>query len=141
MGIEISTMGRSGKPGRPFFSLVRAHLLTTCEAGGGIPPFGQAVRSARRVTLSAESVSQCRRCLRASVTIACGAESGLGQNNPDHISTLLKPATGSFTAVMTVDFTDGHFLLQASKETKTLPCGAKKGRDPLWRSTIWKRRS
>ncbi len=33
---------RSGKPGRfPFFS-PRAHLLTTCKTGGGIPPCGQA---------------------------------------------------------------------------------------------------
>ncbi len=118
MGIEISTMGRSGKPGRPFFSLVRAHLLTTCEAGGGIPPFGRAVRSARRVTLSAESVSQCRRCLRASVIIACGAESGLGQNDPDHISTLLKPATGSFTAEMDGALTHRPFSFAGVKRNK-----------------------
>lgn len=32
---------RSGQPGRFSFSR-RAHLLTTCKAGGGIPPCGQA---------------------------------------------------------------------------------------------------
>ena len=34
-----------------------------------------------------------------------------------------------------------HFLLLAPKETKTPPCGEQKGRDPLWRSIIWKLRS
>ena len=38
MGITMTTKGRSGKPGRPTFFPIRAHLLTTCEAGGGIPP-------------------------------------------------------------------------------------------------------
>ena len=53
MGITIRTMttvmGRSGKPGRLSFFPIRAHLLTTCEAGGGIPPFGRAVRSSQSI--------------------------------------------------------------------------------------------
>ena len=49
MGITMTTTGRSGKPGRPSFFPIRAHLLTTCEAGGGIPPYGRAVRSSRSI--------------------------------------------------------------------------------------------
>ena len=47
-GIQSNTIifMRSGQPGRSFLSR-RAHLLTTCQAGGGIPPVGQAVRSSR----------------------------------------------------------------------------------------------
>ena len=69
MGITMTTKGRLGKPERPSFLSRRAHLLTTCEAGGGIPPFGRAVRSARRIALSAESARQYRR--------ACGLRSSL----------------------------------------------------------------
>ena len=53
MGITIRTMttvmGHSGKPERPSFFPIRAHLLTTCKAGGGIPPFSRAVRSSRSI--------------------------------------------------------------------------------------------
>ena len=49
MGITMTTTGRSGKPGRPSFFPIRAHLLTTCKAGGGIPPFSRAVRSSRSI--------------------------------------------------------------------------------------------
>ena len=49
MGITMTTTGRSGKPGRPSFFPIRAHLLTTCEAGGGIPSSGRAVRSSRSI--------------------------------------------------------------------------------------------
>ena len=34
--------GAFGQPSVPFLLSRRAHLLTTCEAGGGIPPAGQA---------------------------------------------------------------------------------------------------
>ena len=60
MGITMTTTGRSGKPGRVSFLPIRAHLHTTCESGGGIPPVGRAVRSARRIALSADSARQCR---------------------------------------------------------------------------------
>ena len=49
MGITMTMTGRSGKPGRPSFFPIRAHLLTTCKAGGGIPPFSRAVRSSRSI--------------------------------------------------------------------------------------------
>ena len=58
MGITLSTTGAFRETGASFFLSRRAHLLTTCEAGGGIPPFGRAVRSARRIALSAESARQ-----------------------------------------------------------------------------------
>ena len=51
MGITIRTMttvmGRSGKPERPSFFPIRAHLLTTCEAGGGTL-LRRVVRSSRK---------------------------------------------------------------------------------------------
>lgn len=34
--------GAFGQPSVPFLLSRRAHLLTTCKAGGGIPPVGQA---------------------------------------------------------------------------------------------------
>ncbi len=49
MGITMTVTGRLGKPERPSFLSRRAHLLTTCEAGGGIPPCGRAVRSSRSI--------------------------------------------------------------------------------------------
>ena len=69
MGITITAAGAFRETGASFFFPRRAHLLTTCEAGGGIPPSGRAVRSARRIALSAESASQCRR--------ACGRRASL----------------------------------------------------------------
>lgn len=39
----------------PFLSR-RAHLLTTCEAGGGIPPFGQARALCEADAASAEAL-------------------------------------------------------------------------------------
>ena len=49
MGITMTVTGRLGKPERPSFLSRRAHLLTTCEAGGVIPPCGRAVRSSRSI--------------------------------------------------------------------------------------------
>ena len=152
MGITMTVTGRLGKPERPSFLSRRAHLLTTCEAGGGIPPFGRAVRSARRIALSAESARQYRR--------ACGLRSSLPVRLADGCrlicifaanrcpclgTTCHPPATNLPPAALSQRWTmpsrTVHFLLLAQKETKTPPCGEQKGRDPLWRSIIWKLRS
>ena len=151
MGITLSMTGRSGKPERPSFLSRRAHLLTTCEAGGGIPPSGRAVRSARRIALSAESARQCRR--------ACGLLSSLPVRladgcrlicifaanrcpHPGQPSTRLrKPATGSFVAEMDDAIPHRPFSFVCAERNKNASLRGQKGRDPLWRSIIWKLRS
>lgn len=44
MGLQdrTKTRGVPSNRGVPFLLSRRAHLLTTCKAGGGIPPVGQA---------------------------------------------------------------------------------------------------
>lgn len=153
MGITmIATGGVPGNRSVLLFYPEGAHLLTTCEAGGGIPPFGRAVRSARRIALSAESARQYRR--------ACGLRSSLPVRLADGCrlicifaanrcpclgTTCHPPATNLPPAALSQRWTmpsrTVHFLLLAPKETKTPPCGEQKGRDPLWRSIIWKLRS
>ena len=155
MGFTIRTMttvmGRSGKPERPSFFPIRAHLLTTCEAGGGIPPSGRAVRSARRIALSAESARQCRRACGVGRHCLCGWQTAVAsfasslqivvpiRDNLPPACENLPPA--ALPQRWTMPSRTVHFLLYAPKETKTPPCGEQKGRDPLWRSIIWKLRS
>ena len=136
MGITMTMTGRSGKPGRPSFFPIRAHLLTTCEAGGGIPPFGRAVRSARRFALSAESARQCRRScgLRSSLPVrladGCRLICIFVANRcpcPGQSATRLrKPATGSFVAEMDDAIPHRPFSFAASKETKPPLAGGRK---------------
>ena len=132
MGITIRTMttvmGRSGKPERPSFFPIRAHLLTTCEAGGGITPSGRAVRSARRIALSAESARQCRRaCWRRSslpVRLADGCRRIciFAANRCPHPGQpairLRKPATGSFIAEMDDAIPHRPFSFACAKRNK-----------------------
>jgi len=163
MGITIRTMttvtGRSGKPGRPSFFPIRAHLLTTCEAGGGIPPSGRAVRSARRFALSAESARQCRRAcgLRTSLPVrpadGCRLICIFAANRCPHpgqpAARLRKPATaqgtpfgcGSFPAAMDDALPAPSIFFCRAKRNKTAPCREQKGSERLWQSIIWKQRS
>ena len=159
MGITLSMTGRSGKPERPSFLSRRAHLLTTCEAGGGIPPSGRAVRSARRIALSAESARQCRRaCWRRSslpVRLADGCRlicifaANRCPLSGQPATRLRKPATaqgtpfgcGSFIAVMDDASPAPSIFFCPDKRNKTAPCRGQKGSERLWLSIIWKRRS
>ena len=88
-----------GRP-EPFFFL--------CEERTYSPPAKQAVvslpsvrlvRSARRMRLLRQPPDNATSPAGAAV-IACGAQSGVVQNEPDHFRTLRKPATGSFIADM-----------------------------------------
>ena len=79
------------------------------------------VRSARRMRLLREPPDNATSPAGAGV-IACGAQSGLGQNDPHHFGTLRKPATGSFTAAMDGACCPSIFFF--GKETKTM---ARKG--------------
>ena len=153
MGITMTVTGRLGKPERPSFLSRRAHLLTTAPRGGaGIPPVGRAVRSSRSIrrmllqrgqtmprffklsSLPVRLADGCRLiCIFAANRCPC-----LG-------TTCHPPATNLPPAALSQRWTmpsrTVHFLLLAPKETKTPPCGEQKGRDPLWRSIIWKLRS
>ena len=153
MGITIRTMttvmGRSGKPERPSFFPIRAHLLTTCEAGGGIPPSGRAVRSARLIALSAESTRQCR-CvplpplsvrLVEGLCLVCLFAANRCPLPGQPATRLRKPATGSFVAEMDDAIPHRPFSFVCAKRNKNAPCGEQKGRDPLWRSIIWRLKS
>ena len=126
MGIKMTTTGRLGKPERPSFLSRRAHLLTTAQGGGGgIPPFGRAVRSARRIALSAESARQCRSVPLPSLSVrladgfrlVCLFAANRCPLPGQPATRLRKPATGSFLAAMddalprTV-----HFLLARQKK-------------------------
>ena len=129
----------------------RAHLLTTCEAGGGIPPSGRAVRSARRIALSAESARQCRRAceLRSSLPVrladGCRLICIFAANRCLHpgqpATRLRKPATGSFAAEIDDAIPHRPFSFVCAKRNKNASLREQKGRDPLWRSIIWKLRS
>ena len=83
------------------------------------------VRSARRMRLLREPPDNATSPAGAAV-IACGAQSGVVQNEPSHFGTLRKPATGSFLAVMDGAYCPSIFFF--GKETKTPPCGEQKGR-------------
>ena len=105
-----------GRP-EPFFFL--------CEERTYSPPAKQAVvslpsvrlvRSARRMRLLREPPDNATSPAGAAV-IACGAQSGVGQNGPPHFGTLRKPATGSFIAVMDGAYCPSIFFF--GKETKT----------------------
>ena len=138
MGITIRTMttvmGRSGKPERPSFFPLRAHLLTTCEAGGGIPPSGRAVRSARLIALSAESTRQCR-CvplpplsvrLVEGLCLVCLFAANRCPLPGQPATRLRKPATGSFPAAMDDAIPHRPFSFAAPKETKPPLAGAER---------------
>ena len=105
-----------GRP-EPFFFL--------CEERTYSPPAKQAVvsllpvrlvRSARRMRLLREPPDNATSPAGAAV-IACGAQSGVVQNEPDHFRTLRKPATGSFITVMDGAYCPSIFFF--GKETKT----------------------
>ena len=105
-----------GRP-EPFFFL--------CEERTYSPPAKQAVvslpsvrlvRSARQMRLLREPPDNATSPAGAAV-IACGAQSGVVQNEPDHFRTLRKPATDSFIAVMDGAYRPSIFFF--GKETKT----------------------
>ena len=105
-----------GRP-EPFFFL--------CEERTYSPPAKQAVvslplvrlvRSARQMRLLREPPDNATSPAGAAV-IACGAQSGVVQNDPDPFRPLRKPATGSFTAAMDGACCPSVFFV--GKETKT----------------------
>jgi hypothetical protein len=70
------------------------------------PPDNATAHACAAVIVCADGKTQPQRCL-------------LGWDETSHPAACLrKPATGSFTAVMTVILTDGHFLLQRQKKQK-----------------------
>ena len=74
------------------------------------------VRSARRIRLLRQPPDNATSPAGAAV-IACGAQSGVVQNEPDHFRTLRKPAIGSFITVMDGAYCPSIFFF--GKETKT----------------------
>ena len=87
----------------------RAHLLTTCKAGGGILPDGRTVRSSRSVrrTLLQRGGRQCRKRtspVQSALYFALSAKRWGGILPPHPAACLRKPATGSFYAVMGISF-------------------------------------
>ena len=137
MGITMTVTGRLGKPERPSFLSRRAHLLTTCEAGGGIPPFGRAVRSARRIALSAESARQCRRTCGVGRHCLCGwqtAVASFASSLQIVVPALGQPATRlRQTCHRQLCRRDGRchpapsiFFCLRQKKQKRLPAGSRK---------------
>ena len=87
----------------------RAHLLTTCKAGGGIPPVGRA-RALFTNCLSDSSPEGGRQCrkrtfpVQSALYFALSAKRWGGILPPHPAACLRKPATGSFYAVMGISF-------------------------------------
>ena len=134
MGITMIITGRSGKPERPSFFPIRAHLLTTCKAGGGIPPFGRAVRSSRSIRrmlpqrgqtmpqrISAVIVCAAGRRLSPCLPIRCKPLSSFGttchppaKSLPQHKA---RPSgAAAFSQLWTMPPRTVHFLLPRQKK-------------------------
>ena len=167
MGITMTMTGRSGKPGRPSFFPIRAHLLTTSSShapypsprrkaaglahsaapplptkqalrgplfGGGIPPYSRAVRSARRIALSAESARQCRSVSLPSLSVrlseglrlVCPFAANRCPLFGQPATRLRKPATSSFIAAMDGCFPAPSIFFCRAKRNKTAPCRGRK---------------
>ncbi len=150
MGITMTMTGRSGKPGRPSFFPIRAHLLTTCKAGGGIPPFSRAVRSSRSIRrMLLQRGRQCRSVSLPSLSVrladglrlVCLFAANRCPLTGQPATRLRKPANGSFIAAMDGCFPAPSIFFYRAKRNKTAPCRGQKGRERLWRSIIWKQRS
>ena len=87
-----------GRP-EPFFFLCEERTYSPPAKQAVVSLLRRVVRSARRMRLLREPPDNALAPAGAAV-IVCGAQSGLGQNDPPHFGTLRKPATGSFLAVM-----------------------------------------
>lgn len=78
MGITMTTTGRSGKPERPSFFPIRAHLLTTCPQGRRWYPSRWSGRALCEADCALYGERQTMPLsLRASVVIACTAGSSV----------------------------------------------------------------
>ena len=158
MGITMIITGRSGKPERPSFFPIRAHLLTTCIAGGGIPPFGRAVRSSQSIRrmllqrgqtmpqrISAVIVCAAGRRLSPCLPIRCKPLSSFGTTCHPPAKTC--HSTRHALRVRQLSRSYGRCLPAPSiffcraKRSKPAPCRGQKGSEELWRSIIWKQRS
>ena len=138
MGITMTTTDAWGNLSvRLFCPEGRTYSPPAKQAVVSLPPV-RLVRSARRMRLLREPPDNATSPAGAAVIVCC-AQSGVVQNEPEHFRTLRKPATGSFIAVMDGAYCPSIFFF--GKETKTSPCGEKKGRDKLWQFIIWKQRS
>ena len=116
MWISTSELRRGafGKLGAPFYSPVRAHLLTTAPNGAAVVLPAATVRSTRWMRLlrqppdnatTLRSCCHCPRSWRLLRTISANR--------------LRKPATGSFAAAMGVFLVGTHPFSFCEKETKT----------------------
>ena len=135
MGITMTMTGRSGKPGRPSFFPIRAHLLTTCKAGGGIPPFSRAVRSSRSIRrMLLQRGRQCRSVSLPSLSVrladglrlVCLFAANRCPLTGQPATRLRKPANGSFIAAMDGCFPAPSIFFCRAKRNKTAPCRGRK---------------
>jgi hypothetical protein len=99
----------------PFF-IPKGALTHHLRSRRWYPSFVRLVRSARRMRLLRQPPDNATSPAGTAV-IVCGAQNGLGQNDPHHFGTLRKPATGSFIAVMDGACCPSIFFF--GKETKT----------------------
>ena len=160
MGITMTTTDAWGNLSvLLFYPEGRTYSPPARRAGGGIPPGGRAVRSARRIALSSESARQCRRaCGRRSslpVRLSEGSSPGLQlcRKLLSSVGTTCHPpaktchSTRHALRVRQLCRSYGRCYLAPSiffcraKRNKTAPCREQKGRERLWRSITWKRRS
>lgn len=130
MGITMTTTGRSGKPGRPSFFPIRAHLLTTCPQCRRWYPSrwsGRALCEADRALCGERQTIP--PSLRASVVIACAAGRRLSPHLHLRYKSLSlpwdnlppacdKPATGSFVAEMDDAIPHRPFSFACAKRNK-----------------------
>ena len=117
----------------PFLSR-RAHLLTTCEAGGGIPPAGRAVRSSRSAFQPLLQGGQAMP--QADIACAVGRHVLPEHQNSCETTSQLPAKTCHRQLCRRYGYRfsgDTHFLFAKKKQKR------REGENE-WQSTIWKQK-
>ena len=122
----------------PLVIILRAHLLTTCKASGGMPAASCALRGGcgfcGSLMDNATSLDRCCHCPRSRQNCFAICKTRLSQNALSSANCLRKPATGSFIADMDGS-TPSIFFLRKRNKTQE-----RKDGENEWRSTTWKQR-
>ena len=161
MGITMIVTGAFRETGASFFFIPKGaltHHLPTGQAVVSLPSVGPCalrggLRSLRRAPdNAAEPAGVGHHCLygwQIGLRPVCSSAANCCPLSGQPAIRLRKPATaqgtpfgcGSFIAVMDDASPAPSIFFCPDKRNKSAHCGEQKGRDPLWRSIIWKRRS
>ena len=153
MGITLSMTGAFRETGASFFFIPKGALThhlqsrrwySSLRSGRALFTKHPPDASPEGAANAAEPAGFGRHCLCGWQTAVASFASSLQIVVPalgQPATRLRKPATGSFIAEMDDAIPHRPFSFVCAKRNKNAPCGEQKGRDPLWRSIIWKLRS